>query len=218
MRGVAAAAGAVVLVWAWPAAADKLDATVDYSLRAGGGWFDGGEIPLHASPFSEPPEVLAALEPRLLGVGRAGWASYRGNFTLHGFRFGSEVGALGIDGLRLATVRLEGVELTTGPLWGMIFAVFAGYAFGDPREPRPYLDVRGAFTLLETLLEPSVRGSSLGSTAYEAYLPSFGIAGGVTVPLGELFFADVGAHLDILGPLRFSPYAAIGIPVPTANL
>jgi hypothetical protein len=218
MRG--AAVIAMVLGTAGVAHADTFDETVDVSVRLGAGWFEARDLPLYVLPTDDAPALLDGAEPMLQRNGRSFWGMLREGWHFDGFRFGSGVGLLTVDGLALAHQPLDGgAWVEPGRLWGMSFELFAGYAFGDAREVRPYLEARGSFTLLETQLELQLpNGQSGGTTGYQAYVPGVGLSAGILVPLNEYFFADVGVEVDLYGALRFAPFVGIGLPIPQSHL
>src|SRR5262245_2814546 len=98
--------------------ADKMDETLDVSLRLGGGWLELDELALEAAPLDEGPSIVSDAEPQLNGTGRAFFGVLRGNLTLSGFRFGLGTGVMSADGLSLRHGPLP-AELVPGRLWGM---------------------------------------------------------------------------------------------------
>ena len=66
-------------------------------------------------------------------------------------RMNVSLGALGVDGWALDHGDLPPhTHLDAGPLWGIPLELGLGYAFGDPRDVRPYLEVRSGVTVLRS--------------------------------------------------------------------
>lgn len=203
-----------------PAHADKMDERLDIALRLSGGWANVDSLSLHPAPLDEAPDLVEAGDLHLTGRGPAFSGTLRGNLHLNGFRVGAGVGYAAIDGLALHHMPLAGgATLHADRVWGMPFELFAGYAFPFWDEVQPYAEARGSLTILQTRIEaihPEL--GSLGTTAFNGYAPGIGMTVGVLVDIHEYFFFDAGGSVDLIGPMRLSMHAALGIPIPLANL
>ena len=116
----------------------------------------------------------------------------------HGLRVGASFGFLGV----------AGESATPGTIWGVPLEVYAGWAFGNARNPQPYFEVRGSAIHIFSLTPsgvPSTWGFSL--------VPRIGMR----VPLGEYFFVDFGVGVGV-GAERIQMSWGFGMPIPTANL
>ena len=197
-----------------------MDETLDIALRLSGGWADVDGLSLRAAPLDEAPDLVEAADLHLLGRGPGFSGMLRGNIQLSGFRVGAGFGYAAVDGLTLGHMPLaDGATLHADRLWGMPFEIFAGYAFRFWEEVQPYVEARGSLTILQTRIEANhPELGSLGSTAFNGYAPGIGMSVGVLVPINEYFFFDAGGSVDLIGPTRLSLHAALGIPIPLANL
>jgi hypothetical protein len=191
------------------ARADKFDDTLDLSLHARGTWFEADQLELVPAPGYRFAAIEAA-NPRLDGVGKSFALGVRGNLSLDGFRFGLGVGVSAVQGMAFEA---DDGALVPGRLWGAPAEAFIGYAFGDVREVRPYLEARGTLTILQLTLDDGEI-----SVPFNAYAPGVATRGGVLVWINEYFFFDLGVNVGIVGPERFAIDTGLGLPIPLSNL
>jgi hypothetical protein len=213
-----------ILLWAAPAAAEgsdsKFDRTLDLVIGGGCGMFTANQLKLRHNPSYAAPEVLDAAEPTLSAQGTGCFGSAGTRLTYHGFRGGYDVGIMGPTGTWVEHGPLpRGYELTAKPILAVPVTVSLGYAFGSARSVRPYLEAYATLTPLFTKLELfDARKQSLGATPYAALAGAVGLGAGAIVPLNDYFFIDAGVRGDVVGPMLPTFHAAIGLPIPLANL
>ncbi len=213
---------AVTLCAAAPARADKMSETLDISLGARVAWLD-----IHRElgvPFSEEPiDVLMESQPHLVRSGPLSGGLLRMGLSLDGLRVGVGLGLVGgyKMGFKHRPFR-DGITAEVGGLWGANVEGWVGYAFFDHDDVRPFIDIRGAFTALQTTVAISDQElGRLGESHLTALLGSLEIRAGLRLPMSDWLFAEVGVGISPLpsdiGPERGSVFVNLGLPIPTAN-
>jgi hypothetical protein len=212
---VAAACGAVMVATPLPARAGKLDETLDFSVHARASMFNAGAIGLRGGKGPALPS-----DTRLAGRARAFAPMLRGGLTFHGLRVGVGAGFEGYDGLRLAhEPLLPGQAITNGSVWGIPLEGFVAYAFRSGERVRPFIEARTTGTLIQARAQLDHLNDGRSGTL-RMHATTFAVAAqaGVLVHLNECFFVEAGVGRVVYGTGGWTASAAIGIPIPLANL
>jgi hypothetical protein len=211
--------GLLLLALPQRARADKMDTTLDVSLGSRVSWIQVDQG-MKTPPFAGDVSVIDATGPRLVGSGVLAGGLLRGGLTLDGVHFGLGAGFAGAG--RLSFVHIpppDHVNMHAGKIWGMPFEAFAGYTFGDSRDIRGFVEVRGGITLLQTQVQLSdERLGGLGAHPLNAYLLALELRAGVRIPLSDEFFVNAGIGGSPIGVERVSGSVALGVPIPLDNL
>jgi hypothetical protein len=202
--------------------ADKMAKTLDISLSTRAAWLQIHRE-MHVAPGAEGADLLTSSRPHLHGVGPLTGGTGRIGVTLDGVRLGYGVGFVSAANLDFLHEPLgDGLSADPGAIWGVPIEGYLGYAMGDPNEIRGLLEVRGAFTILQTrvTLKDEVLGN-LGDTPFNVYLGSLELRMGVRLPIGKVAYFEAGLGISPLpvelGPERGSLFFTLGLPVPTVN-
>lgn len=193
------------------ARADKFDETLDLSVH--GRLTTPSDDAIALRHTSHGPRDVGHIRATREGATMS--PMLRGGFTLHGFRFGVGVG---FEGYRKMHVRYRSDvdrRMDRGVAWGLPFEAFAGYVVRSGRVVRPYVEARGAVTLVHVRTEDRRASEVMWSRA-----TSFALAGqaGVVIHPNDHVFFDLGIGRVALGPGRWTASVGVGIPIPLANL
>lgn len=191
-------------------ASDKLDTSLDLSLHGVFAVLDVDGLRLR--PSGDEPSELKGLDARLLGRTTLMGFHQRVGMNLHGVRFGVGVGTLAAPTLRVRHDRRD-LAVNADSAWAIPLDGYLSFAPGDPRWFRPYGGVTGGATLLSTTLESGSPG-----VPYRAFTWGLSARAGVVLEINQYFFADLGGSLGLLGADVFQLSAALGVPIPLANL
>jgi hypothetical protein len=201
------------------ARADKFDTTLDVSLGSRASWIDVDQA-MKPPPLGKGVGAIEATQPRLVGNGYLVGGLLRGGLTLDGIHFGFGMGVTGAGNLSFVHLpAADGLHVAPGKIWGMPVEAFAGYTFGDAREIRGFVELRGGITIVQTRVELEHPGlGHLGHHPFNAYLYALELRAGVRIPLSDEFFLHAGVGGSPIGAERLSGSLALGLPIPLDNL
>jgi hypothetical protein len=200
--------------------ADTFDDTLDIEVSGMATRLNTQGFPLKVAPAATGPSLLEGDSVRLNGTGDFWGGVYRTGATLGGWRFGAGVGFGGVHGLSYVARPLpDNWSLKVGNIWAGMMELYGGYAWGKYKNVRPYLEIRGGLTFLQSqigLIHP-VYGE-LGASPHNAYLGVLSGRVGLLVPLSEYFFLDMAVGYGIVGQEKQSFVIGLGLPIPMSHL